>query len=73
MIPRPLATGIIVLVSVVWFANFLLQFVVPGYQPDPTIHGIFGAIVGGALALSKQDTGKGKGRDDDGGTGGDSR
>lgn len=62
MIPRQLASGIIVLVSIVWAANFFLQFVVATYKPDVTLNGVFMAIVGGALALSRND---GKKRDDD--------
>jgi hypothetical protein len=61
MIPRPLASAIIVLVSVIWAANFVLQFIVPEYHPDVTINGIFMAIVGGALALSRKDGGGGGG------------
>lgn len=59
MLPRPLASAIIVLVSVIWAANFVLQFIVPEYHPDVTINGIFMAIVGGALALSRKDGGGG--------------
>lgn len=55
MIPRQLASGIIVLVSIVWAANFFLQFVVSTYKPDVTLNGVFMAIVGGALALSRSD------------------
>jgi len=59
MLPRPLASAIIVLVSVIWAANFVLQFIVPEYHPDVTINGIFMAVVGGALALSRKDSGGG--------------
>lgn len=54
LLPRPLASAIIVLVSVVWAANFGLQFFVPEYKPDVAINGIFMAVVGGALALSRK-------------------
>lgn len=54
MIPRPLATAIIVVVTLVWAANFAAQFVVADYSPDVAINGIFMAIVGGALALSRR-------------------
>lgn len=53
MIPKPLATVIIVLVTVVWAVNFAAQFIVAEYKPDVAINGIFMAIVGGALALSR--------------------
>lgn len=56
MIPKVLLTIIIVLVSVVFAANYVLQFVVPGYQSDPAIIGVFGAIAGAAFALSRRDT-----------------
>lgn len=59
MLPRPLASAIIVLVSVIWAANFVLQFIVSEYHPDVTINGIFMAVVGGALALSRKDSGGG--------------
>jgi hypothetical protein len=55
MLSRPLASAIIVLVSLVWAANFIAQFVIPEYKPDVTLNGVFMAIVGGALALSRKD------------------
>jgi hypothetical protein len=67
VIPKPLATVIIVLVTVVWAVNFAAQFVVDQYQPDVAINGIFMAVVGGALALSrggKKSDDKGKGEED---------
>lgn len=46
------ATAIIYLVSAIWAANMIVSML-PGstYQPDPSIHGIFTVIVGGAFAL----------------------
>jgi hypothetical protein len=61
MIPRQLASAIIVLVSLVWAANFIAQFIVDNYRPDVTLNGVFMAIVGGALALSRKDKGGGDG------------
>jgi len=61
MIPRSLATAIVVLVSVIWAANFVLQFVIPSWHPDVTINGIFMGVVGTALALSRKDGGGGGG------------
>jgi hypothetical protein len=49
-----MAEAIVGLVSAVWGASYVLQFVVHGYVIDPSINSVFGAIVGGALALSKQ-------------------
>lgn len=54
MLPKPLANAIVVLVTLVWVANFVAQFVLPEYKPDPFINTIFAALVGGALALSKR-------------------
>jgi hypothetical protein len=61
MIPRSLASAIIVLVSIVWAANFFIQFVITTYRPDVTLNGVFMAVVGGALALSRKDRGGGGG------------
>jgi hypothetical protein len=55
VIPRPLATAIIMIVTLVWAVNFGAQFIVDSYEPDVAINGIFMAIVGGALALSRRD------------------
>ena len=66
MISRRLASAIIILVSVVWACNFFLQFVVVTYKPDVTLNGVFMAVVGAALALSRRN-GNGKDKDDDGG------
>lgn len=68
LLPKRLAQAIIVLVSVVWTANFSLQFVPAlDWHPDASINGIFMAVVGGALALSRKD--KGDGGKGDGGKG----
>jgi hypothetical protein len=62
VLPRPLASAIIVLVSVIWAANFIAQFIVENYRPDVTLNGVFMAIVGGALALSRKDKDGGSGK-----------
>jgi hypothetical protein len=54
VIPKSLSNIIVVLISIVWAANFFAQFAVSGYHPDASINGVFGAVVGGALALSKK-------------------
>lgn len=54
MIPKPLATAIIIVVTLVWAVNFAAQFIVDEYSPDVAINGIFMAVVGGALALSRR-------------------
>lgn len=53
LLPRPVATAIVVAVTAIWASNFLLQFVVDGYEPDAAINAIFMAIMGGAIALSR--------------------
>lgn len=54
MLPPALAHGIVVLVSLVWFANFLGPLVFPEYVADPQLNVVFMSIVGGALALSRK-------------------
>lgn len=54
LLPRPVASAIIVVVTAVWAANFALQFLVADYEPDVSINAIFMGIVGGALALSRK-------------------
>lgn len=52
MLPNKVATAIIVMVAVMEAVNFAAQFIAPlHYTSDPSVHAIFGAIVGGALAL----------------------
>lgn len=55
MIPKPVATAIIIIVTLVWAVNFAAQFVIEDYSPDVAINGIFMALVGGALALSRRE------------------
>jgi hypothetical protein len=57
LIPRPLAYGIMGLVTLVWAVNFAAQFFVEGYSSDPLVHGVFMTIVGGAMALAKKGPG----------------
>lgn len=65
MLPKPLATAIIVIVTVVWAANFVAQFIVDSYEPDVAINGIFMAVVGGALALSRRSYGENGSQEED--------
>lgn len=63
MLPRWLAALILGLTTLVWFGNFVAQFVVPGYHSDPLLQGIYFSFVGGALALSRgKDEEKGDGK-----------
>lgn len=54
MIPKPLATAIVCLVTLVWIAQQGAQFLVPGFQVDGSVHYIFMTIVGGALLASRK-------------------
>jgi hypothetical protein len=56
MLPKPLASAVIVVVTLIWCANFVLQFFVVTYHPDVTINGVFMTLVGGAFALSRKET-----------------
>ena len=60
MIPRPVVTGLCILVAFVWATSIGLSMVNPDYKPDPAINAIFGGVIGTALALGK-DTDKGTG------------
>jgi hypothetical protein len=64
LLPRRLASAIVVVVSIVWVVNFGAQFFIPTYHPDISINGIFMAVVGGGLMLARK--GKGAGNDRDG-------
>ncbi|KEI45070.1 hypothetical protein GU90_07705 [Saccharopolyspora rectivirgula] len=59
MVPSSLAQFVVVLVCVVWAANFAAPFVVTGYQTDPQLNLVFMSIVGGALALTRKRNGGG--------------
>lgn len=63
MLPKPLANAIVILVTVVWAANFIIQFIVTTYKPDPLIHTAFMAIVGAAFAFSRKDKTEKDGKD----------
>lgn len=54
MINKRLGNVVIVLICVIWAANFGAQFIVSDYQPDPTINMIFMGIVGGLFALQSR-------------------
>lgn len=57
MINKRLGNVVIVLVCVIWAANFGAQFIVTDYKPDPTINMIFMGIVGGLFALQSRRNG----------------
>lgn len=54
MIPKSLASGIIVVVTIVWVANFVLPLVNSNWHSDPVLHGVFMSLITGALALSRK-------------------
>lgn len=64
MIPKILLNIIIILVSVIFAANYVLQFVVPDYKSDPAIIGVFGAVAGAAFALSMRSNSRPTSKDD---------
>lgn len=45
MLTKSLATALVVVVVIVWAANFFAQFVIGGYHPDPAINGLFGTSI----------------------------
>jgi hypothetical protein len=59
LLNKRLADAIVVVVTIVWFINFLAPLF-PGieYQSDPTIHAVFMAVVGGTLALRRNGSDK---------------
>lgn len=54
MLPPWLATVIVLVVTVVWLANFAAGLLVPGYTNNE-INLAFLSLVGGALALRKKE------------------
>lgn len=57
VINKRLGNVVIVLICVIWSANFVAQFFVSDYKPDPTINMIFMGIVGGLFALQQRKSG----------------
>lgn len=54
MLPPRLTAAVVVVVTGVWLASFILAATYEHYQPDPQVNLIFMGIVGGALALKGQ-------------------
>lgn len=64
MISPKLRDWIAIAVTIVWILNFVAGFVpFLHYKTDPALHGVFGLIVGGAFALSKDKKDKSDGDD----------
>lgn len=55
MIDSRLRNAILILVAAVWGISQIAALVVPGYEPDQTIHVVFMTIAGGILALDRRD------------------
>lgn len=54
MIPRPLALGIVTVVTVVWAVTITAPLWRPGApEPNPAINFVFMVVVGGALGLTR--------------------
>lgn len=58
--PARLRTAIIVLVAVVWAANFTAPIFVKDYEPAPELNVAFMAIIGVLTASGKKDSGGGE-------------
>lgn len=54
MISPKIANGVIIVVTVVWVASFVISIVLPQYRADPQINVIFMGLVGGSLALKSR-------------------
>lgn len=55
MLPRPLAIGLAVLISVMWAINFVVGLLYPG-RSDPALNAIFALVA--AAAVSQLGAGK---------------
>lgn len=53
MLSPKTTTLVVGLVSAIWAVNFLAGVILPNYEADQAINGIFMAIVGGTLALGR--------------------
>lgn len=60
-----LRTWIVRIVTAVWLMNFVASAIPPlHYTTDPTIHAVFMAVVGGAIALGSKDKNGGSKKDE---------
>lgn len=55
MLPRPLAIGLAILISVLWAVNFVVGILYPG-RSDPALNAIFALVA--AAAVSQLGSGK---------------
>jgi hypothetical protein len=54
MLPKSVVIGVVIVVSLMFAANFFAQFVISGYRPDPAINGLFGTLVTSTLFLTRR-------------------
>ena len=52
MLPRPVVTGLVVLVAIVWAANVIVGFLYPD-RNDPAINAIFAVVMSGVYGLGR--------------------
>jgi hypothetical protein len=45
VVPPVIAGVVIVAVTIAFIVTFTMQFIIPDYQPETAIYGLFGAIV----------------------------
>jgi hypothetical protein len=55
VLPRPVATGLTVLISGMWAVNLIVGFIYPG-RSDPYVNAIFGVVVAAVYTLGRRDT-----------------
>lgn len=67
MINPKLANVIIVVVTVVWVASFIVSVTVAEYRADPQVNAIFMGIVGGSVYLKSRKPAQGEDVQKDGG------
>ncbi len=51
-LPTWVSTFVVVVVVVVWAANFLADIFLPSYSPNPLVHGIMLMVVAAVLGLN---------------------
>lgn len=64
MLSRTVATGIAVLISLMWSVNLVVGYLYPD-RSDPYVNAIFGTIVGAVFVLTRKRRGQVGGSDSD--------
>lgn len=65
MLSKPVLTAIALVVTFVWLASFMAQFIPSlGYKADPQIHVIFGLLITGLFAAPAVPKMLGRGQDE---------